>query len=149
MTASETRPARPLVIRHEAGWPWQWLLAGTVAVAAGLIVGLPEISRPPLQIVPTAAAARAIVPAPAAPAAPSQPAASPPRQAAPVGDVARIEVGEAARLLDEPGVVVIDARDRQSFAAGHLPGAINVTPFDAPGYARRADLSRLILVYCE
>ncbi|MDO8120444.1 rhodanese-like domain-containing protein [Isoptericola sp. b490] len=50
-----------------------------------------------------------------------------------------------------PGVVVLDVRTPQEFAAGHLPGAINVD-VEAPDFATRIaqlDTSVPYAVYCH
>ncbi|BAM05122.1 sulfurtransferase [Phycisphaera mikurensis] len=39
-----------------------------------------------------------------------------------------LAVEEVAALAARPGVVLVDARDPEAFAAGHLPGAVNLPP---------------------
>ena len=44
-------------------------------------------------------------------------------------NVPRISIDEVKALMAKNAVLLIDVRDPQSFAKGHMPGAINV-PFD-------------------
>lgn len=63
--------------------------------------------------------------------------------------VPRISIDEVKTLMAKKQVVLIDVRDPQSFAAGHMPGAINV-PFDhIPQHveAWKKD-KRLLVTYC-
>jgi len=58
--------------------------------------------------------------------------------------------GAAARQLVADGVKVVDVRTPAEFAAGHVPGAVNI-PFDQMP-ARAAELgapSTPVLVYCR
>jgi rhodanese-related sulfurtransferase len=52
-------------------------------------------------------------------------------------------------LMAKKQVVLIDVRDPQSFAAGHMPGAVNV-PFDhIPKYVEQwKKEKRLLVTYC-
>ena len=66
-----------------------------------------------------------------------------------VGSVPRISIDEVKALMAKKQVVLIDVRDPQSFAEGHIPGAINV-PFDhLPNHvdAWKKD-KRLLVTYC-
>src|SRR5206468_5509353 len=48
---------------------------------------------------------------------------------------------------DEPGIVVLDARGPEAFAAGHVPGAVNLPrPFTAEDVAALPEGT--IVVYC-
>ena len=52
-------------------------------------------------------------------------------------NVPRISIDEVKALMAKKQVVLIDVRDPQSFADGHMPGAINV-PFDfIPNHVER------------
>ena len=64
-------------------------------------------------------------------------------------NVPRISIDEVKALMAKKQVVLIDVRDPQSFAEGHMPGAINV-PFDhIPDHV---DVwkkeKRLLVTYC-
>jgi rhodanese-related sulfurtransferase len=58
--------------------------------------------------------------------------------------------GEAARKLVAKGVKVLDVRTAEEFAAGHVPGAINI-PYDEmeKRYAEIGPPSTPVLVYCK
>lgn len=64
-------------------------------------------------------------------------------------NVPRISIDEVKALMAKKQVLLIDVRDPQSFADGHIPGAINV-PFDfIPNHveAWKKD-KRLLVTYC-
>jgi rhodanese-related sulfurtransferase len=64
-------------------------------------------------------------------------------------NVPRISIDEVKALMAKKQVLLIDVRDPQSFAEGHIPGAINV-PFDhIPNHvdAWKKD-KRLLVTYC-
>jgi len=66
-----------------------------------------------------------------------------------IRDVPRISIDETKALMAKKQVVLVDVRDPQAFAEGHIPGAINV-PFDhIPNHidAWKAD-KRMLVVYC-
>jgi rhodanese-related sulfurtransferase len=64
-------------------------------------------------------------------------------------NVPRISIDEVKTLMARKQVVLIDVRDPQSFAEGHMPGAINV-PFDhIPKYVEQwKKEKRLLVTYC-
>ena len=64
-------------------------------------------------------------------------------------NVPRISIDEVKALMAKNQVVLIDVRDPQSFAEGHMPGAINV-PFDhIPKYVDQwKKEKRLLVTYC-
>ena len=64
-------------------------------------------------------------------------------------NVPRIPIDEVKTLMAKKQVVLIDVRDPQSFAEGHMPGAINV-PFDYIPYHVDAwkNEKRLLVTYC-
>jgi phage shock protein E len=61
-----------------------------------------------------------------------------------------VSVPEARRLLGE-GALLVDVRTAGEFAAGSVPGAVNVPLSDLPGaIAKHApDKSRVLLVHCQ
>lgn len=74
--------------------------------------------------------------------------ASPGRVSALPGPVV-VDGGTARRLVAQ-GVKVVDVRTPEEFAAGHVPGAVNI-PFDQVG-ARHAEIgppSAPVLLYCH
>ncbi len=66
--------------------------------------------------------------------------------------VTEISPIQALELLNE-GVTVVDVREYDEFAAGHLPGAINVPrgilEFKIGTVPQAADLHAPLLVYCR
>ncbi len=66
-----------------------------------------------------------------------------------IRNVPRISIDEVKALMAKKQVLLIDVRDPQSFADGHMPGAINV-PFDLlPDHAEAWKKDRRLLVtYC-
>jgi rhodanese-related sulfurtransferase len=66
-----------------------------------------------------------------------------------VRNVPRISIDDVKALMAKKQVVLIDVRDPQSFAEGHMPGAINV-PFDhIPNHVDAwKNEKRLLVTYC-
>jgi len=95
------------------------LVAGIAVVAVLAFVFRPKSSEP---VTP------APVPQQAAPAAQSGPTPGqlPQFDEAQVADMPRIGVPEAKELLDQGTAVVIDVRDVDSYAAGHIPGSLQI-----------------------
>lgn len=64
-------------------------------------------------------------------------------------NVPRISIDEVKALMAKKQVLLIDVRDPQSFAEGHMPGAINV-PFDhIPNHVEAwKSEKRLLVTYC-
>jgi rhodanese-related sulfurtransferase len=66
--------------------------------------------------------------------------------------VARVEPAEARRLAERKAVVVVDARDAQDYAAGHVAGSISLPyhQFTAryPEVAGELPRDRPLLIYC-
>jgi len=64
----------------------------------------------------------------------------------------QISMDEAVKMMrDEKDYIILDVRRPDEYAAGHIPGAINV-PNEDIGTAEIAELpdkSQLILVYCR
>jgi rhodanese-related sulfurtransferase len=64
-------------------------------------------------------------------------------------NVQKVTIDEVKGLMAKNAVILVDVRDPQSFAEGHMPGAVNV-PFDfIPNHveAWKKD-GRLIVTYC-
>ena len=64
-------------------------------------------------------------------------------------NVPRISIDEVKALMAKKQVVLIDVRDPQAFAEGHMPDAINV-PFDhIPDHVEAwKKEKRLLVTYC-
>ena len=96
----------------------------------GLIVGLSVVAVVALAmpfIGPTDTTAAVRPPSRPAPTVPA--AAPPPPPAFSESEVAtteRVSVEEAKRLLDVGEAVIIDVRDAQSYATGHISGALQI-----------------------
>jgi phage shock protein E len=67
------------------------------------------------------------------------------------GAVTDVSVTQAAKVLSEPGVTVIDVRTAAEFAGGHLAGAINVDLESGTFETQVADLPHdaTYVVYCR
>lgn len=64
-------------------------------------------------------------------------------------DVPRISIDEVKALMAKKQVVLVDVRDRQSFANGHMPGAVNIVFDDIPNHIERLQKDkRLVVTYC-
>ncbi|WP_462401745.1 thiosulfate sulfurtransferase GlpE [Pseudomonas sp. Marseille-QA0332] len=55
---------------------------------------------------------------------------------------------EQARTLREQGAVVVDIRDPQAFAAGHISGSVHLDNHSVGDFIRNADLDAPTLVVC-
>ena len=59
---------------------------------------------------------------------------------------------DAARIMKEQSdYIVVDARSPQEYAAGHIPGAINI-PYDNIGYEKLKEIPEMeqpVFVYCQ
>ncbi len=111
----------------------------------------------PTTATPPRPAPAQAVPAPTSPApAPAQPAARPaialpfvPDTGAPM----EVQYVTARRFWDAGGAVIVDARPADEYAAGHIPGAVNL-PFDdvqkIPNLAKSLDTRgrAVVITYC-
>jgi 3-mercaptopyruvate sulfurtransferase SseA len=76
--------------------------------------------------------------APAAPAAPADPAAQ----------ARRISAADALQAVAKGQAVLVDVRDRASFAAQHAKGALSVPSGSLPERAAELPKDKLIITYC-
>lgn len=63
----------------------------------------------------------------------------------------RIDVQEARALLDaapENGLQLVDIRDEQSFANGHISSALHLDNSSVQSFVENADTRKPLLVYC-
>lgn len=66
-----------------------------------------------------------------------------------IRNVPRISIDELKPLMEQKAVLVLDVRDPESFAKGHIPGAINVDYTQILKEAGRfAGETRTIVAYC-
>ncbi|MGB2839100.1 MAG: rhodanese-like domain-containing protein [Actinomycetes bacterium] len=65
--------------------------------------------------------------------------------------VTDVDVAEAQQIVDEGTAVILDVRTPEEFAAGHLPGAININveSSDFETQVTSLDESAETLVYCR
>lgn len=62
--------------------------------------------------------------------------------------VARISVEDFRAKYDAGNVVVIDVRDSTSYAAGHIPGAMNIPFASIQGFTDMIPKGKEIITYC-
>ena len=66
-----------------------------------------------------------------------------------VRNVTRISIDDVKALMEKKQVVLVDVRDRQSFAEGHMPGAMNIVFDDIPNFIEQLQKDkRQIVTYC-
>ena len=59
-----------------------------------------------------------------------------------------IHVQEAQELINDPGTVIIDIRDKVSFQAGNIPNSINLSNEDIVDFLDSTDRKAPLLIYC-
>lgn len=72
-------------------------------------------------------------------------------QAAGAGAPQRVGVAEFAKVIEQPGVQIIDVRTPAEFADGHIAGAVNI-PVQQPDFSERVarlDPKATYAVYCR
>lgn len=63
--------------------------------------------------------------------------------------VERITIAEVKALMAKKLVILVDVRDMQSFANGHMPGARNIVFDDIPNHVEQLQKDgRLVVTYC-
>lgn len=64
-------------------------------------------------------------------------------------NVPRISIDEVKALVAKKQVILVDVRDMQSFALGHMPGARNILFDDIPNHIEKLQKDgRLVVTYC-
>jgi hydroxyacylglutathione hydrolase len=64
-------------------------------------------------------------------------------------DVPRVTIAELKTLIAKKEVIVVDVRDKVSFASGHIPGAVNILFDDIPNHIEKlTKQKRLVVTYC-
>ena len=77
------------------------------------------------------------------------PSAASAQAAAVENSLPRITLAEFKKLLATDAVVVVDVRAAESYAEGHIPGALSVPLDDLKGHvARLKALNKPIVTYC-
>ena len=59
-----------------------------------------------------------------------------------------IDVQEAQELLNDPGTVIIDIRDKVSYQAGNIPNSISVSDGNIVDFLNSTDRQESLLIYC-
>jgi thiosulfate sulfurtransferase len=59
-----------------------------------------------------------------------------------------IHVQEAQELLNDPGTVIVDIRDKVSFQAGNISNSINLSNEDIVDFLDSTDRKAPLLIYC-
>ena len=59
-----------------------------------------------------------------------------------------IPAAAAKKMLDERDVTVVDIRDPQSFAGGHVPGSLSLNNSNVQTFVAEADHDKPLLVFC-
>ena len=59
-----------------------------------------------------------------------------------------IHVQKAQELLNDPGTVIIDIRDKVSYQAGNIPNSINVSDGNIVDFLNSTDRQVPLLIYC-
>jgi rhodanese-related sulfurtransferase len=63
--------------------------------------------------------------------------------------VPRITIDEVKKLMAGKQVILVDVRDMQSFATGHIPGARNIVFDHIPNHIEALQKDgRLVVTYC-
>ncbi|MFN3579864.1 MAG: thiosulfate sulfurtransferase GlpE [Pseudomonas sp.] len=64
-----------------------------------------------------------------------------------MSDFQRISPDQALELLEQ-GAALVDIRDPQSFALGHIDGAVHLDNNSLPAYLQHADRQQALIVCC-
>jgi len=59
-----------------------------------------------------------------------------------------ISVSDAAKLIENGEVQIVDIRDPQSFAQGHIAGAVRLDNNNVAQYLQQADKQKPVIVCC-
>jgi thiosulfate sulfurtransferase len=60
----------------------------------------------------------------------------------------RISIQQAEELQQNASAIVVDIRDPQSYANGHIPGAIHLTNDNVAEFIEQTDKTRPVVVVC-
>ena len=62
--------------------------------------------------------------------------------------VQRVSLADAKAAFDAKTAIFLDVRDSSSYAAGHIPGALNIPLADVPTRMGELDPKAWIITYC-
>ena len=65
-----------------------------------------------------------------------------------MSDFKHISVAETAELKAQGKVVIADIRDENSFAAGHIDGAVHLTNTSLGGFMQQYEFDQPVVVVC-
>ena len=60
----------------------------------------------------------------------------------------QLSIADARIMLEQQDVTLVDIRDPQAFAAGHIAGAIALDNSSLQSFLESADLDKPLIVYC-
>lgn len=116
------------------------LIIGSIAI---ILVGALLI----LSAMPTVGPA-APAPAASAPQNGAPPAAQPTPAEIPYPEIVRVGLGDAKAAYDLKQAVYVDVRDADSYASGHIPGALSIPLNNLEARLKELDPNAWILTYC-
>ena len=64
------------------------------------------------------------------------------------GSFKQIDIHEAKEMIDKGNVTLIDIRDQQSFAAGHIENAVSVNDENIVKFWEETDKNKTLICYC-
>ena len=112
------------------------ITVGTLLILSAIPAGSPAVPAP--QTVPQAA----IPPAAAPQSAPTTPAE------VPYPEIVRISLGDAKAAYELKQATYLDVRDADSYASGHIPGALSIPLNDLETRLKELDPNAWLLTYC-
>lgn len=62
--------------------------------------------------------------------------------------IQRLSLGETRQLISEGGLTILDIRDEQSYAEGHLPDALHINAINMVTFIANQDKESPLLLYC-
>lgn len=65
-----------------------------------------------------------------------------------MSELKRMTVQEAALLVGQNNVVLLDMRDVRSYKCGHIPGAVNLSDFNIRPLLKQLNKELVVIVYC-
>jgi 3-mercaptopyruvate sulfurtransferase SseA len=65
-----------------------------------------------------------------------------------LADIPRVSLADAKAAYDQGAAVFVDVRDAQSYAQGHIPGAINIPLDELGSRIKELDPTAWIIPYC-